>query len=166
MSDILKKIVAVKHEEIELSLRKKPLAAVRADAESRVLTRDFVGAIRHKIDNGQAAVIAEIKKASPSKGVLRADFMPADIAQSYAEHGAACLSVLTDAQFFQGSADYLKQARASCDLPVLRKDFMVDPYQVYEARVMGADCILLIFSLRVGLAAVNCLSRTFTLPCV
>lgn len=144
MSDILKKIVAVKHEEIALSLRKKSLAAVRADAESRVLTRDFVGAIRHKIDNGQAAVIAEIKKASPSKGVLREDFMPADIAQTYAEHGAACLSVLTDVQFFQGSADYLKQARASCDLPVLRKDFMVDPYQVYEARVMGADCILLI----------------------
>jgi indole-3-glycerol phosphate synthase len=144
MSDILKKIVAVKHEEIALSLRKKSLEAVRADAESRVLTRDFVGAIRHKIEQGQAAVIAEIKKASPSKGVLRADFMPADIAQSYAEHGAACLSVLTDAQFFQGSADYLKQARASCDLPVLRKDFMVDPYQVYEARVMGADCILLI----------------------
>jgi indole-3-glycerol phosphate synthase len=144
MSDILKKIVAVKHEEIAQSLRKKSLEAVRADAESRVLTRDFVGAIRHKIEQGQAAVIAEIKKASPSKGVLRADFMPADIAQSYAEHGAACLSVLTDAQFFQGSADYLKQARASCDLPVLRKDFMVDPYQVYEARVMGADCILLI----------------------
>jgi len=144
MSDILKKIVAVKHEEIAASLRKKSLEAVRADAESRVLTRDFVGAMRHKIDNGQSAVIAEIKKASPSKGVLRADFMPADIAQSYAEHGAACLSVLTDAQFFQGSADFLKQARASCDLPVLRKDFMVDPYQVYEARVMGADCILLI----------------------
>lgn len=144
MSDILKKIVAVKHEEIAASLRKKSLEAVRADAESRVLTRDFVGAMRHKIDNGQSAVIAEIKKASPSKGVLRADFMSADIAQSYAEHGAACLSVLTDAQFFQGSADFLKQARASCDLPVLRKDFMVDPYQVYEARVMGADCILLI----------------------
>jgi indole-3-glycerol phosphate synthase len=144
MSDILKKIVAVKHEEIALSLRKKSLEAVRADAESRVLTRDFVGAMRHKIEQGQAAVIAEIKKASPSKGVLRADFMPADIAQSYAEHGAACLSVLTDAQFFQGNADYLKQARASCDLPVLRKDFMIDPYQVYEARVMGADCILLI----------------------
>ena len=144
MSDILKKIVAVKHEEIAASLRKKSLEAVRADAESRVLTRDFVGAMRHKIDNGQSAVIAEIKKASPSKGVLRADFMPADIAQSYAEHGAACLSVLTDAQFFQGSAYFLKQARASCDLPVLRKDFMVDPYQVYEARVMGADCILLI----------------------
>ena len=144
MSDILKKIVAVKHEEIALAAQKKSLAVVRADAESRVLTRDFVGAIQHKIQQGQAAVIAEIKKASPSKGVLRADFIPADIAQSYAEHGAACLSVLTDAQFFQGSVDYLKQARASCDLPVLRKDFMVDAYQVYEARAMGADCILLI----------------------
>ena len=144
MSDILKKIVAVKHEEIALAAQKKSLAMVRADAESRVLTRDFVGAIQHKIQQGQAAVIAEIKKASPSKGVLRADFIPADIAQSYAEHGAACLSVLTDAQFFQGSVDYLKQARASCDLPVLRKDFMVDAYQVYEARAMGADCILLI----------------------
>ena len=144
MSDILKKIVAVKHEEIALASRKKSLALVRADAESRVLTRDFVGAMRQKMANNQAAVIAEIKKASPSKGVLRADFIPADIAQSYAEHGAACLSVLTDTQFFQGSVDHLKQARASCDLPVLRKDFMVDPYQVYEARVMGADCILLI----------------------
>jgi len=144
MSDILKKIVAVKHEEIALAAQKKSLAVVRADAESRVLTRDFVGAIQHKIQQGQAAVIAEIKKASPSKGVLRADFIPADIAQSYAEHGAACLSVLTDAQFFQGSVDYLKQARASCDLPVLRKDFMVEAYQVYEARAMGADCILLI----------------------
>jgi indole-3-glycerol phosphate synthase len=144
MSDILKKIVAVKHEEIAQASQKKSLAMVRADAESRVLTRDFVGAIQQKIQQGQAAVIAEIKKASPSKGVLRADFIPADIAQSYAEHGAACLSVLTDAQFFQGSVDYLKQARASCDLPVLRKDFMVDAYQVYEARAMGADCILLI----------------------
>ena len=144
MSDILKKIVAVKHEEIAQASQKKSLAMVRADAESRVLTRNFIGAIQHKINQGQSAVIAEIKKASPSKGVLRADFIPADIAQSYAEHGAACLSVLTDAQFFQGSVDYLKQARASCDLPVLRKDFMVDAYQVYEARAMGADCILLI----------------------
>ena len=144
MSDILKKIVAVKHEEIALASRIKSLQAVRADAESRVLTRDFVGAIQKKIANQEAAVIAEIKKASPSKGVLRSDFIPADIAQSYAEFGAACLSVLTDVQFFQGSSDYLKQARASCDLPVLRKDFMVDAYQIYESRAMGADCILLI----------------------
>jgi indole-3-glycerol phosphate synthase len=144
MSDILNKIVAVKREEVAAALAKKSLAAMRADAESRVLTRDFEGAMRAKIATGQAAVIAEVKKASPSKGVLRADFIPADIAQSYAEHGAACLSVLTDKQFFQGSVDYLKQARASCDLPVLRKDFMIDAYQVYEARAMGADAILLI----------------------
>lgn len=144
MSDILNKIVAVKREEIAASLRTRSLAAVRADAESRVLTRDFVGALRAKIENGHAGVIAEVKKASPSKGVLRENFEPADIAQSYAEHGAACLSVLTDKQFFQGSVDYLKQARASCDLPVLRKDFMVDAYQIYESRVMGADCVLLI----------------------
>ena len=144
MSDILKKIVDVKRQEVAAALKRKSLEAMRADAESRVLTRDFVGALRKKIAAGQAAVIAEIKKASPSKGVLREDFIPADIAQSYAEHGAACLSVLTDKDFFQGSVDYLKQARASCDLPVLRKDFMVDAYQVYEARAMGADCILLI----------------------
>ena len=144
MSDILKKIVAVKHEEIAASLTKRSFAAMRADAESRVLTRDFLGALRAKLALGKAAVIAEVKKASPSKGVLRENFEPADIAQSYAEHGAACLSVLTDQQFFQGSVDYLKQARASCDLPVLRKDFMVDAYQIYESRVMGADCILLI----------------------
>ena len=144
MSDILDKIVAVKREELAAALTQKPLAMVRADAESRVLTRDFEGAMRAKIAAGQAAVIAEIKKASPSKGVLRAEFIPADIAQSYAEFGAACLSVLTDKQFFQGSVDYLKQARASCDLPVLRKDFMIDAYQVYEARAMGADAILLI----------------------
>ncbi|MFZ4744631.1 MAG: indole-3-glycerol phosphate synthase TrpC [Betaproteobacteria bacterium] len=144
MSDILSQIVAVKRQEIAQSLKNKPLQAMRTDAQSRVLTRDFVGALRKKIEAGQAAVIAEIKKASPSKGVLREDFMAADIAQSYAEHGAACLSVLTDRQFFQGSVDYLKQARASCDLPVLRKDFMVDAYQVYEARVMGADAVLLI----------------------
>jgi indole-3-glycerol phosphate synthase len=144
MSDILNKIVAVKHEEIAAAKKKKPLELVREDAFTRVLTRDFEGALRSKIAAGQAAVIAEVKKASPSKGVLREDFIPADIAQSYAEYGAACLSVLTDRQFFQGSSDYLKQARASCDLPVLRKDFMVDPYQVYESRSMGADCILLI----------------------
>ena len=144
MSDILEKIVAVKHQEIAAAIRRKPLAVMREDAESRVLTRDFVGAIRAKIAAGKAAVIAEVKKASPSKGVLRADFIPADIAQTYAEHGAACLSVLTDKQFFQGDVDYLKQARASCSLPVLRKDFMVDNYQIYESRVMGADCILLI----------------------
>jgi len=144
MSDILNQIVAVKRQEIAAALKKRSLAAMRADAESRVLTRDFVGALRAKIGAGRAGVIAEIKKASPSKGVLRADFEPADIAQSYAEHGAACLSVLTDRQFFQGQPDYLKQARASCELPVLRKDFMVDPYQIYESRAMGADCILLI----------------------
>jgi indole-3-glycerol phosphate synthase len=144
MSDILDKIVAVKREEVAAALAKKSLAMVRADAESRVLTRGFEGALRAKIAAGQAAVIAEIKKASPSKGVLRQEFIPADIAQSYAEHGAACLSVLTDKQFFQGSVDFLKQARASCDLPVLRKDFLIDVYQVYEARVMGADAILLI----------------------
>ncbi|MEY4644193.1 MAG: indole-3-glycerol phosphate synthase TrpC [Hylemonella sp.] len=148
MSDILDKIVAVKREEVAAALRKRPLAEIRADAESRLLTRDFVGALRAKLGQGQAAVIAEIKKASPSKGVLRQDFMPADIAQSYAQGNgpvsAACLSVLTDRQFFQGQPDYLKQARASCSLPVLRKDFMVDPYQIYESRAMGADAVLLI----------------------
>ena len=144
MSDILNKIVAVKREEVAAAIQQKPLSVMREDAESRVLTRDFIGALRSKITAGKAAVIAEVKKASPSKGVLRADFIPADIAQSYAEYGAACLSVLTDKQFFMGEIDYLKQARASCGLPVLRKDFMVDAYQVYESRVMGADCILLI----------------------
>jgi indole-3-glycerol phosphate synthase len=148
MSDILNKIVAVKREEVAAALKRKSLAAMRADAESRVLTRDFVGALRAKVAAGQAAVIAEIKKASPSKGVLRAEFIAADIAQSYAEGdgevNAACLSVLTDRQFFQGEPDFLKQARASCQLPVLRKDFMIEPYQIYESRAMGADCILLI----------------------
>ena len=144
MSDILDKIVAVKRQEVAAARQRMSLETMRADAESRVLTRDFVGALKAKIAAGKPAVIAEIKKASPSKGVLRADFIPADIAQSYAEYGAACLSVLTDVQFFQGEVDYLKQARASCQLPVLRKDFMVDPYQIYESRSMGADCILLI----------------------
>ena len=146
MSDILEKIVAVKHQEVAAAQKRKSLEVVRTDAESRVLTRDFVGAMRSKIASGHAAVIAEVKKASPSKGVLRADFIPADIAQSYAEYGAACLSVLTDVQFFQGGVDYLKQARASCQLPVLRKDFMVDAYQIYESRAMGADAVLLIAS--------------------
>ncbi|THU00245.1 indole-3-glycerol phosphate synthase TrpC [Lampropedia puyangensis] len=148
MSDILEKIIAVKHEEIALAQRKIPLAAMRADAESRILTRDFVGALRAKIAQDQAAVIAEVKKASPSKGLLRPEFYPSDIAQSYAEGdgktSAACLSVLTDKTFFQGSVDYLKQARASVDLPVLRKDFMVAPYHIYESRAMGADAVLLI----------------------
>ena len=142
--DILEKIVAVKRDEVAAAKKKMSFEAMRADAESRVLTRDFEGALRRRIAAGESAVIAEIKKASPSKGLLRDDFVPADIAQSYAEHGAACLSVLTDRQFFQGQPDYLKQARASCALPVLRKDFVVDPYQVYESRAMGADCILLI----------------------
>ncbi len=147
-SDILNKIVAFKHEEVAASKKRLPFDAMRADAESRVLTRDFEGALRAKIAKGQAAVIAEVKKASPSKGVLRANFEPADIAQSYMEGdgkvSAACLSVLTDRQFFQGQPDYLKQARASTLLPVLRKDFMVDAYQIYESRAMGADAILLI----------------------
>ncbi|MBC7916376.1 MAG: indole-3-glycerol phosphate synthase TrpC [Rhodoferax sp.] len=144
MSDILDKIVAVKHQEVAAAKWRMSLEAMRADAESRVLTRDFVGALRAKIAQGKPAVIAEVKKASPSKGVIRADFIPADIAQSYAEHGAACLSVLTDQQFFQGNIDDLKQARASCQLPVLRKDFMVDAYQIYESRSKGADAVLLI----------------------
>ena len=149
MSDILQKICAVKTEEVAAARKKISLERIRADAESRVLTRDFVGALRAKTAAGQAAVIAEIKKASPSKGVIRqGEFIPADIAQSYADGdgrvSAACLSVLTDRQFFQGQPDYLKQARASCSLPVLRKDFMVDAYQIYESRAMGADCILLI----------------------
>jgi len=144
VADILEKIIEVKRQEVHFALKRKSLAVVRADAESRVLSRDFLGAMRAKVAAGLPAVIAEVKKASPSKGVLRPDFVPADIAQSYAEHGAACLSVLTDRQFFQGGIDDLKQARASCDLPVLRKDFMVDAYQIYESRAAGADCILLI----------------------
>jgi len=144
MSDILQKIVAVKRDEIAAAKRARDGASLRRDAESLGGQRDFGGSLRRKIAAGQAGVIAEIKKASPSKGVLREHFVPAEIAASYAEHGAACLSVLTDRQFFQGDAAYLEQARAACALPVLRKDFMVDAYQVFEARAMGADCILLI----------------------
>ena len=144
MSDILDKIVAVKRDEISLARRRRDLASLRRDAESLGGQRDFVAALRRKIASGAAAVIAEVKKASPSKGVLREKFVPQQIAESYERHGAAALSVLTDAQFFQGSAAFLKQARAACTLPVLRKDFMVDAYQIYESRVMGADAILLI----------------------
>ena len=144
MSDILDRIVAVKRDEISLARRKRDLASLRRDAEQLGGLRDFLGSLRGKIAAGHAGVIAEVKKASPSKGVLRADFVPQAIAESYERHGAAALSVLTDAQFFQGSPAYLEQARAACALPVLRKDFMVDAYQVFEARAMGADCILLI----------------------
>jgi indole-3-glycerol phosphate synthase len=144
MSDILDKIVAVKREEIAAAKAHRGFASLRRDAESRGGVRDFVGSLRGKIAAGHAGVIAEIKKASPSRGVLREDFRPGDIAASYERHGAACLSVLTDVQFFQGAAAYLQQARGACALPVLRKDFMVDAYQVVEARDMGADCILLI----------------------
>jgi indole-3-glycerol phosphate synthase len=144
MSDILDRILAVKAREIDAARDARSLETVRAEAERADPPRGFAAALRARIAAGGAAVIAEVKKASPSKGVLRDDFDPAAIARAYAANGAACLSVLTDRQFFQGAPGHLVAARAACALPVLRKDFIVDPYQVYEARAMGADCILLI----------------------
>ena len=144
MSDILQRIVEVKREEIAAARPKRSVADLQELARGQSAPRGFEAAMRAKVARGDAAVIAEIKKASPSKGVLRAQFDPAAIAASYAAHGAACLSVLTDVRFFQGHEDYLKSARAACALPVIRKDFLIDPYQVVEARAMGADCVLLI----------------------
>ena len=150
MSDILNKILAVKADEVAAAKMHRSLTSLRAEVESDREARDslrgFEGSLRGKIAAGRAGVIAEVKKASPSKGILRADFKPAEIAESYASHGAACLSVLTDVNFFQGAPEYLQQARAACEIPVLRKDFMVDMYQVYQARSWGADAILLIVS--------------------
>ena len=142
--DILKKIIKRKEEEITERLKNISLSQIKEAAAKASPVRGFVDAIKAKIDSGKAAVISEIKKASPSKGVMRENFIPAEIAKSYAKGGACCLSVLTDVDFFQGSDEYLKQARAACNLPVLRKEFIIDPYQVYEARAMAADCILLI----------------------
>lgn len=144
MADILQRIVAVKREEIAAGRAKRSLASWREEAEARRGLRDFEGALRAKVRSGQSAVIAEIKRASPSRGVLREHFVPAEIAASYERHGAACLSVLTDVSFFQGHVQFLGQARAACELPALRKDFIVDEYQVVEARAIGADAILLI----------------------
>ncbi len=144
MADILQRILAVKAEEVARAKAARSLAEVRAAAAAAPPPRDFVGSLRAKVAAGLPAVIAEIKKASPSKGVLREVFEPAAIARSYARHGAACLSVLTDEQFFSGKIKDLQEARGACPLPVLRKDFMVEPYQIYESRAAGADCILLI----------------------
>jgi indole-3-glycerol phosphate synthase len=144
MADILERILARKREELEAARTAVPLAEMQERARAAPPPRNFAGALRSKIEAGRPAVIAEIKKASPSKGVLRADFDPAALARSYAAGGAACLSVLTDRDFFQGAHEHLGEARSACALPVLRKDFITEPYQVYESRALGADCILLI----------------------
>jgi len=144
VSDILQRILAVKQTEVAAAMAVSDLAAVKLAAAAADRPRDFVGAMRTRITAGWPAVISEIKKASPSKGLLRDPFDPAAIALSYEKNGAACLSVLTDRDFFQGSSDDLKKARAACALPVLRKDFMIEPYQIYQSRALGADCILLI----------------------
>jgi len=144
MNDILQEILAAKQTEVATARQMRSEAEILREAKSRKDVRGFARALEDKIAQGQPAVIAEVKKASPSKGVIREDFNPAQIATSYAAHGAACLSVLTDLRFFQGAYDYLRQARAACSLPVLRKDFIIDPYQVAHARALGADCILLI----------------------
>src|SRR5262252_6378183 len=144
VADILQKILAVKAEEVARAKAAIDFATMRRRAEETSKVRDFEGALRARVAAGLPAVVAEIKKASPSKGLLRADFDPSGIARSYARHGAACLSVLTDRQFFQGRADDLVAARGACELPVLRKDFIFETYQIYESRAMGADCILLI----------------------
>jgi len=159
VSDILDRILAVKHREIEEGRQRAPIAALEAAASAQAPARDFVGALRGKLSAGHSAVIAEVKRASPSKGLLREHFDPPAIARTYEAHGAACLSVLTDVEFFQGSADYLRAARAACTLPVLRKDFIIDPYQIVEARAMGADCILLIVS-ALDQATMEALERT------
>lgn len=144
MADVLERILAVKAEEIAKAKGRVGANQMRRRAEEAGKPRDFAGALRRKIASAQPAVIAEIKKASPSRGLLREPFDPAAIARSYAEHGAGCLSVLTDQRFFQGSAADLTAARDACELPVLRKDFIIDPYQVHESRALGADCVLLI----------------------
>jgi len=144
MNDILQRILARKSEEVAQRRGERPLAELQARSADLPPARGFVDAVRRRVGAGEAAVIAEVKKASPSKGLIRTDFDPAAIARSYEAAGAACLSVLTDVDFFQGSDAYLREARAACTLPVLRKDFTIDPYQVYEGRLLGADCILLI----------------------
>jgi indole-3-glycerol phosphate synthase len=144
MADILERILAVKVKEVAAARTQTPFSALEAMVKAGPPLRDFVAALRSKITAGFPAVIAEIKRASPSRGVLRANFEPAGLARNYEQHGAACLSVLTDAQFFQGSIEDMMRARAACTLPVLRKDFMVDPYQIHQSRAAGADCILLI----------------------